>query len=219
MPRKGKRSRPYGRRLGKGYKSRRKRTYRKIRAVLRAVEKKDYFEDPFGGAVPFAITSAAYTYTLCPDLNNIAQGAGKFDRIGDKIDIKWLYLHGLLQTNNAASAQFIRMMLVMWKPGSGDAISTAEVFNEDHLMGGYNSTAAGDKFKVLKDWKIFMNGTPDRNILKFKYFKYFKKSIQVRYEPAGSHKPRFYLVTRSNMGLAVEPQIAACRVRIGYLDL
>lgn len=90
-------------------------------------------------------------------LNLIPQGVAESERVGRKVTIKSIMMHGTMTAGVAGTGgQTVRMLLVQDTQCNGAATTYATVMNGTNTW-PFRNLDNIDRFRVLKDWKICLN--------------------------------------------------------------
>lgn len=109
-----------------------------------------------------AVYSVENTGTVLRLLNGCVAGSQNFNRIGRKINLKSLQIHGYFQATAVATANVkARMLIVFDKQSNGAAPTYANIITSQDITGATSSTVTDminldnrDRFEIIRDENI-----------------------------------------------------------------
>jgi len=151
-------------------KTYKKKVYRKYKKFVRRFPRKSYGHRPELKKYDKAQqTNDMPTTAYFVDLINIQQGLDITERIGNKINIKYIHINGFIQHNNTATVgQVCKVMIVTNKQQVPDTTPTAtQLFSDptNSSTSPINKLTAG-QFRILYSKTIIVDPSNETKILK-----------------------------------------------------
>ena len=186
------------------------------------------------------------TTPLVTPLNLVQSGAGFYNRIGRRIEMKSLHLTGLIHSTGKQADQDYCRLLVVYDRQTNGALPAASDILKDYDQSGSSSTGVfsginpdnRERFVILADYRLAMPGTSDTapgisanhavdpvaptfNINRFIPLKNLQTQFQAEHNPAligDISTGAMYLVTMGSFASTTEPWRFDAKWRLRYRD-
>lgn len=113
------------------------------------------------GHGPNVLTAAGIFFT---SLNQVPQGAGAYNRVGSKIHITKIHVHGRLYqseyTGGSNASQRVRLIMFQDTQVNGNPPTTSNAVLATPDVYSFQNLGTTDRFKILKDITLSLNRTP-----------------------------------------------------------
>lgn len=189
-----------------------KKAKRQVNSMIKRSSETKYHDLNFAGVVGVNVSNVGVTRSFT---QNILEGTGNIERIGQKIEISSLQLRGTI--TRADSFNLVRFIVFQWMqddnaypPAITDILDPVPVTSSD-LLGiyapyNYNNSS---NFRVLKD-RLFTLNNQDRDVTYFKMkFKKFSRR-KLTYDNATSDPTRgsLYMLAISDSDAITHPRLS-----------
>lgn len=213
--------------IQRAWRSRRKGTRlakleKKVRVINRTIERK-FIDSDF-------IAAGTYTASFVDlGLQNISQGTSVSQRIGNNLSLKSIRINGWVNYSTTDAWNWVRILLVLFPdkpdfvPSIGDIL--ADTTHSATSFYRRNSTV---KFRILHDWRTFVNAplTVHAQSTNYKPYQFknithtFKSPIRIGYTSGTTGAPErnnIQCIVIANSSIVDHPDYSA-NVRLLYTD-